>query len=426
LENKLDPYAALRFKEFNIFLILRFILVFGWSMQFIIIEWEVYNLTKDPLSLGLIGLCEVIPAISMALFAGHIVDQKEKKKLFVYSVSAFLLVSFGYYFITSPFAYSNYTDDKILIGIYILVFLGGFIRSFFGPIIFSLIALMVPKKIYPNAATWSSSTWQLAVVIGPAFAGFSIAWIGVHTSMGIVLTSIIVALILSIFFIKTKPILNPKIGEPIIKSLKAGISFVYNSKAILVALTLDMVAVLFGGAIALLPIYAQDILQVGSEGFGILRAAPAVGSVIIMFISAHIPLTRNAGKKLLFAIFGFGLSIIAFGISSIFWVSVLALFMYGVTDGISMIIRQTILQLKTPDEYRGRVASVNSIFIGSSNELGAFESGFTAKIMGTVPAVVFGGVMTILTVGFTALKFPSFTKLDLTKDVNDSEKISHN
>ncbi len=426
MENKLDPYAALRFKEFNIFLILRFILVFGWSMQFIIIEWEVYNLTKDPLSLGLIGLCEVIPAISMALFAGHIVDQKEKKKLFVYSVSAFLLVSFGYYFITSPFAYSNYTDDKILIGIYILVFLGGFIRSFFGPIIFSLIALMVPKKIYPNAATWSSSTWQLAVVIGPAFAGFSIAWIGVHTSMGIVLTSIIVALILSIFFIKTKPILNPKIGEPIIKSLKAGISFVYNSKAILVALTLDMVAVLFGGAIALLPIYAQDILQVGSEGFGILRAAPAVGSVIIMFISAHIPLTRNAGKKLLFAIFGFGLSIIAFGISSIFWVSVLALFMYGVTDGISMIIRQTILQLKTPDEYRGRVASVNSIFIGSSNELGAFESGFTAKIMGTVPAVVFGGVMTILTVGFTALKFPSFTKLDLTKDVNDSEKISHN
>ena len=426
MENKLDPYAALRFKEFNIFLILRFILVFGWSMQFIIIEWEVYNLTKDPLSLGLIGLCEVIPAISMALFAGHIVDQKEKKKLFVYAVSAFLLVSFGYYFITSPFAYSNYTDDKILIGIYILVFLGGFIRSFFGPIIFSLIALMVPKKIYPNAATWSSSTWQLAVVIGPAFAGFSIAWIGVHTSMGIVLTSIIVALILSIFFIKTKPILNPKIGEPIIKSLKAGISFVYNSKAILVAITLDMVAVLFGGAIALLPIYAQDILQVGSEGFGILRAAPAVGSVIIMFISAHIPLTRNAGKKLLFAIFGFGLSIIAFGISSIFWVSVLALFMYGVTDGISMIIRQTILQLKTPDEYRGRVASVNSIFIGSSNELGAFESGFTAKIMGTVPAVVFGGVMTILTVGFTALKFPSFTKLDLTKDVNDSENTSHN
>jgi len=417
LKEKIDPYAALRFKEFNIFLILRFILVFGWSMQFIIIEWEVYNLTKDPLSLGLIGLCEVVPAISMALFAGHIVDQNEKKKLFVLAVSAFLLVSFGYFYITSPLAYTNHSEDHILLGIYFLVFVGGFIRSFFGPIIFSLVALMVPKKIYPNAATWSSSTWQLAVVIGPAFAGFSIAWIGVNTSMGIVLSSIIIALFLAVFFIKKKPILNPNIGEPILKSLKAGISFVYKTKAILVAITLDMVAVLFGGAIALLPIYAQDILLVGSEGFGILRAAPAVGSVIIMFISAHIPLTRNAGKKLLLAIFGFGICIIVFGISSIFWISVMALFMYGVTDGISMIIRQTILQLKTPDEYRGRVASVNSIFIGSSNELGAFESGVTAKLMGTVPAVVFGGVMTVLTVGFTAFKFPSFKKLDLTEDI---------
>ena len=417
MKEKIDPYAALRFKEFNIFLILRFILVFGWSMQFIIIEWEVYNLTKDPLSLGLIGLCEVVPAISMALFAGHIVDQNEKKKLFVLAVSAFLLVSFGYFYITSPIAYTNHSEDHILLGIYFLVFVGGFIRSFFGPIIFSLVALMVPKKIYPNAATWSSSTWQLAVVIGPAFAGFSIAWIGVNTSMGIVLSSIIIALFLAVFFIKKKPILNPNIGEPILKSLKAGISFVYKTKAILVAITLDMVAVLFGGAIALLPIYAQDILLVGSEGFGILRAAPAVGSVIIMFISAHIPLTRNAGKKLLLAIFGFGICIIVFGISSIFWISVMALFMYGVTDGISMIIRQTILQLKTPDEYRGRVASVNSIFIGSSNELGAFESGVTAKLMGTVPAVVFGGVMTVLTVGFTAFKFPSFKKLDLTEDI---------
>ena len=187
MKNKLDPYAALRFREFNIFLVVRFILVFGWSMQFIIIEWEVYNLTKDPLSLGLIGLAEVIPAISMALFAGHIVDQKEKKKLFVIAISAFLLVAIGYYFITSQYVYATYSSDNILIAIYILVFIGGFIRAFFGPIIFSLVALIVPKKIYPNAATWSSSTWQLAAVIGPAFAGFSIGLIGINSSMGIVL-----------------------------------------------------------------------------------------------------------------------------------------------------------------------------------------------------------------------------------------------
>lgn len=418
MENKLDPYAALRYKEFNIFLLIRFILVFGWSMQFIIVEWEVYNLTKDPLSLGLIGLVEVIPAVSMALFAGHIVDQNEKKRLFVFAISAFLLVAIGYYFVTSPYVYDTYTSSQILMGIYLLVFIGGFIRAFFGPIIFSLVALIVPKKIYPNAATWSSSTWQLAIVVGPAFAGFSIALIGVHASMGFVLASIVLGLLLTVF-IKKKPILNPKIGEPILQSLKAGLSFVYKTKAILVAITLDMVAVLFGGAIALLPIYAQDILQVGSEGFGILRAAPAVGSVIMMFASAYMPLTKNAGKKLLLAIFGFGLTIIAFGISSTFWVSVVALFLYGVTDGVSMIIRQTILQLKTPDEVRGRVASVNSIFVGSSNELGAFESGLTAKLMGTVNAVVFGGVMTILTVGFTSFKFPNFRKLDLTKDMNE-------
>ena len=388
-------------------------------MQFIIIEWEVYNLTKDPLSLGLIGLAEVIPAISMSLFAGHIVDQKEKKKLFVLAISAFLIVAIGYYFITSSYVYETYSSNKILTGIYFLVFIGGFIRAFFGPIIFSLVALIVPKEIYPNAATWSSSTWQLAAVIGPAFAGFSIGWIGVNASMGFVLASITAGLLLTVF-IKKKPILNPKIGEPILQSLKAGLSFVYNSKAILVAITLDMVAVLFGGAIALLPIYAQDILNVGSEGFGILRAAPAVGSVLIMFASAYIPITKNAGKKLLIAIFIFGLSIILFGVSSSFWLSIFALFIYGVTDGVSMIIRQTILQLKTPDEVRGRVASVNSIFIGSSNELGAFESGLAAKLIGTVPAVVFGGVMTILSVGFTALKFPKFTKLDLNEDLKAS------
>ena len=386
-------------------------------MQFIIVEWEVYSLTKDPLSLGLIGLVEVIPAVSMALFAGHIVDQNEKKRLFVYAIIAFLFVAIGYYLVTSPYVYSTYSSKEILIGIYLLVFIGGFIRSFFGPIIFSLVALIVPKRIYPNAATWSSSTWQLAIVVGPAFAGFSIAWIGVHASMGFVLAAIFAGLLLTIF-IKKKPILNPKIGEPILQSLKAGLSFVYRTKAILVAITLDMVAVLFGGAIALLPIYAQDILEVGSEGFGILRAAPAVGSVLMMFASAYIPLTKNAGKKLLLAIFGFGLSIIAFGVSSIFWVSVIALFLYGVTDGVSMIIRQTILQLKTPDEVRGRVASVNSIFVGSSNELGAFESGLAAKIIGTIPAVVFGGVMTILTVTFTSIKFPDFRKLDLTEDMN--------
>ena len=397
-------------------------------MQFIIVEWEVLSLAESIfpenkklhlLLLGSIGIAEVLPAISMALFAGHIVDQREKKMLFIQCITAFLMVAFGYYFITSPYAYENYENSQIMIWIYILVFIGGIVRAFIGPTIFSLVALIVPKRVYPNAATWSSSTWQLAVVLGPAFAGFSIAWIGVHKSMGIVLGAIIIGLIL-IGFIKKKPILNPKIGEPIFQSLREGLNFVFKTKSILVALTLDMVAVFFGGCIALLPFFAKNILNVGSEGFGILRAAPAVGAVIMMLASTHMNLAENAGKKLLFAIFFFGISIIVFGVSDIFWLSVFALFMYGLTDGVSMIIRQTILQLKTPDEFRGRVGSVNSIFVGSSNELGVFESGLTAALMGPIKAVVFGGVMTILTVGFTAIKFPTFRKLDLTKDMNEN------
>ena len=418
---KRDPYAALRFKEFNIFLILRFILVFGWSMQFIIIEWQVYTLTKDPLSLGIIGLMEIIPAFSMALFAGHIVDQNEKRNLLMKCIGLFSLISLGLFLLTSPSLEKAWSAKTTLYTIYAFVFMGGLLRAFFGPTIFSLVALIVKKKAYPNAATWNSSTWQMASVLGPAFAGFTINWLGVHWSLCIVFGLIILSFIL-LFGISIKPILNPKIGEPIMQSLKEGVRFVFKTKAILGALSLDMVAVLFGGAVALLPIFAQDILEVGSEGFGMLRAAPAVGAFMTMLITAYIPISKNAGLKLLVAIFGFGVSIIVFGLSSIFWISVVALFFSGVTDGVSMVIRQTILQLKTPDHMRGRVSSVNSMFVGSSNELGAFESGVTAKLMGTVTAVVFGGTMTLITVLTTGVVSPTFRKLDLQKDLEAHEK----
>jgi MFS family permease len=417
---KKDPYAALRYKEFNTFLLLRFAMVFAWSMQFIIIEWQVYSLTKSALSLGIIGLMEVVPAIAMALFAGHIVDQSEKKAMLLKCILAFSVISFGLFLLTWPRMVSGYETNTILYGIYFLVFLGGLVRSFLGPTIFSLLSLIVPKKVYPNAATWSSSVWQIGAVVGPSVAGFSITWIGVHWSMCFVFGCSLFALI-TLTQIGTKPILNTKIGEPIMESLKEGVKFVYTNKSILGALTLDMVAVLFGGAVALLPIFAQDILKVGPEGFGVLRAAPAVGALLTMFISAYVPLYKNAGKKLLMAIFAFGVCIIVFGISTLFWLSVLALFFSGIADGISVVIRQTILQLKTPDQMRGRVAAVNSIFVGSSNELGAFESGLTAKLMGTVTAVVFGGTMTLIIVLFTGAKLPSFRNLDLQKDLDEHE-----
>lgn len=418
---KNDPYAALRFREFNIFLFMRFAMVFAWSMQFVVIEWEVYSITKNPLSLGIIGLMEVIPAVSMALFAGHIVDQREKRGLLFKCIFGFSIVSFGLFLLTWPRVVGDLSTDAILYSVYFLVFIGGIVRAFLGPTIFSLFSLLVPKKVYPNAATWSSSVWQMGAVIGPAAGGFFIHWIGVHWSMCFIFAFSLMALLL-LLQIPKKPILNPNIGEPVMKSLKEGVKFVLGTKVILGAITLDMFAVLFGGAVALLPIYAQDILKVGPEGFGILRAAPAVGALIIMFTSAYFPLNKNAGYKLLAAIFGFGVCIIVFGLSTWFWVSVIALFLSGITDGISVIIRQTILQLRTPDHMRGRVASVNSMFVGSSNELGAFESGLTAKLMGTVTAVVFGGGMTILTVLGTGAFFPRLRKLDLRKDLEEHEK----
>lgn len=419
--NKRDPYEALRYKEFNVFLLLRFAMVFAWAMQFIVIEWEVYSLTKDPLSLGIIGLMEVIPAVSMALFAGHIVDQREKKGLLVKCILGFSVISFGLFLLTWPKIVGGLSSNVILYSIYTLVFLGGLVRAFLGPTIFSLLSLIIPKKVYPNAATWSSSVWQIGAVMGPALAGFSINWIGVHWSMCIVFGFSILSLI-ALSQISTKPIINPKIGESIKDSLTEGLTFVFKNQIVLGALSLDMIAVLFGGAVALLPVFAQDILKVGAEGFGILRAAPAVGSFITMIVSAYVPLYKDAGKKLLVAIFVFGLSIILFGLSTSFWLSVFALFLSGLADGISVVIRQTILQLKTPDHMRGRVGAVNSIFVGSSNELGAFESGATAKLMGAVTSVVFGGSVTLLTVIVTALKSPTFRNLDLHKDMEDHQK----
>ncbi len=420
--NKQDPYQALRYTEFNVFLILRFAMVFAWSMQFIVIEWEVYSLTKNPLSLGLIGLMEVIPAVGMALFAGHMVDQREKKGLLVKCILGFSVISFGLFLLTWPKIVGGWSTEAILYSIYFLVFIGGLVRAFLGPTIFSLLALIVPKKVYPNAATWSSSVWQIGSVLGPAIAGFSINYIGVHWSMCSVFACSLFALI-ALSQISKKPILNPKIGEPIMESLKEGLKFVFNNKTILGVLSLDMVAVLFGGAVALLPVFAQDILKVGPEGFGVLRAAPAVGAFITMMISAYVPLYKKAGMKLLGAIFVFGLSIILFGVSTIFWISVFALFLSGLADGISVVIRQTILQLKTPDHMRGRVAAVNSMFVGSSNELGAFESGLTAKLMTPVISVVFGGSMTLLTVLGFGLKSPTFRNLDLRKDMEDHQNM---
>lgn len=417
---KNDPYAALRIKEFNIFLLLRFALVFGWSMQFVVIEWQVYSLTNDELSLGIIGACEFIPAFLMAPFAGHIVDRTEKRNLFALLIALFSLISLGLFWLTSNYIDRSWTTNNIVIGIYCLVFFGGVLRAFFGPTIFSLIALLVPKKIYPNAATWSSSTWKGASVTGALAGGFLIAWIGVHKTLGVIFALVIVALFL-VLFINKKPILNTKI-ESVKESLKVGLRFVFNDKVILGALTLDMIAVLFGGAVAIFAVFAKDILAAGPKGFGILNASLSLGSILTMLATTYLPITKNTGRKLLVSVFGFGMAMIIFGASKLFWLSAVALFVAGIFDGVSMVIRQTILQLKTPDDMRGRVGAVNSMFVGSSNELGALESGIAAKIFGAPLAVILGGCATLVTVMTIGHKNRPLRELDLRKDIEENEE----
>ncbi len=412
---KKDPFSSLKIPEFRWFILMRLAIVLAWSMQFVLIEWEVYRITKNPWSLGLIGLIEVIPAVVMALFAGHIVDQSEKRSMLLKCFVGTATISILFCYLVHPETAKTIGKQPFLYGIYALVFLGGIIRAFIIPSVFSLLGLIVSKSQFTNAATWSSSSWQFSAVIGPALAGFLIGGIGVFNSMIFVTISIFLGIFM-LLQISKKPILNKKIGEPVTESLKAGITFVFQNKIILNALSLDMLAVLFGGAVALLPIFAQDILKVGSEGFGILRAAPAIGGLLTMLASTMFSIEKNTGKKLLLAVFGFGICIIVFGLSQNFWISVIALFLSGVTDGFSVVIRSTILQIYTPDDMRGRVSSVNSIFVGSSNELGAFESGLTSKLFGVVNAVVFGGIMTLLVVGTTAVASPKFRDLEIEKE----------
>lgn len=391
---------------------IRFALVFALNMQFAVVEWRVYQLTHDAFSLGLLGLAEVIPSVGLALFAGHIVDKMEKRGMLLKCVIAYLAIGMALFGLTWQPVTQHLTQHATLIGIYSLVFIGGIVRAFLSPSTFTLMALLVPRELYANASTWSSSAWQIGAVLGPGLGGFFIKWFGVHGAMLAVVLVFLLPLF-SLLQIKPKPIYyHPKDGD-VFKSLAEGMHFVWNTKVVLGAMALDMFAVLFGGAVSMLPAFATDILHVGSQGYGMLRAAPAIGSTITMFILAYYPLKQKPGIKLLAAVFGFGLCMIIFGISTSFFLSVFVLFLSGVVDGVSVITRQTILQLKTPDEMRGRVASVSSMFVGSSNELGAFESGFAAKLMGLVPSVVFGGCVTLGVVVTTYIISPAMRKLDL-------------
>lgn len=406
------PYASLRLPEFRHYLTTRFTIVFALNMQSTIIGWKIFELTKDPLSLGLIGLAELIPAFCLALFAGNIVDKIEKRGTLMKCLVGYLLCGASFLVFTSHLAETHLTVGVIVWTMYLTAFAGGIIRAFSSPTTFTLLSLVVPRKLYSNATTWSSASWQSGAVLGPLAGGFLYAWTGATGVFSTVIGFHILAAV-SLIYIAPKPVFYEKKGQAALQRLAEGVRFVFRTKEILAALSLDMFAVLFGGAVALLPIFADEILKVGPEGLGALRAAPAIGSCVTLLLLAYVPLEKKAGIKLLAAVFCFGLSIIVFGLSGLFWLSWCALFLSGVFDGVSVVIRNTILQLKTPDEMRGRVSAVHTMFVGSSNEFGSFESGVTAKWMGTTAAVIFGGCMTLAVVGVTWLISPRLRKLEL-------------
>lgn len=407
-----DPYAALRYPEFRSYVAMRFLLTFAYQIQAVVIGWHIYQLTKDPLSLGLIGLAEAIPAISVSLYGGYVADKSDKKKMLVWIIAAMGFCSFVLFLVTMQQTLVPVPQTWVIPIIYIMILFIGVARGFFSPTAFSMMAQIVPKEHYPNSSTWNSSSWQIASIVGPAAGGLLYGFSGVTACFLVIIIFMIAALISVAFFVKNKPPqFIPK--ENIYQSLAEGIRFVFQSKMVLGALTLDMFSVFFGGAVALMPIFANDILKVGAEGLGIMRAAPAAGAVLTMFVMARYSPMNKPWRNLLLAVTGFGLSIIAFGLSRNFYLTLLILFCEGCFDSVSVIIRSTILQLLTPDEMRGRVAAVNSMFIGSSNEIGAFESGATARLMGTVPSVLFGGTMTLVVVTITWLKTKRLVPLSL-------------
>jgi MFS family permease len=403
--------TPLHHKEFRLFIIARFFLIMALRMLGTVAAYKLFKLTQSSFSIGLAGLSEFIPVFLLALYAGHVIDKSDKRSLLLKGILTYSICVIALIVITSPWFEGNVKTSSPQLFFYGVIFCTGIIRAFTGPTTHAIISQLVPRNILHFAANISSSTWLIASITGHASAGFFIAWFGVHATFYIIFVYVIIAASL-VFFIKKKPIVNPQKDMRAWESVKEGLKFVYNNKIMLGAISLDLFAVLFGGAVALIPEFADHILKVGPIGFGWLNAAMDIGSVIMITILTIKPMKRKQGYKVMYAVAGFGLCIIVFGFSKWYFVSFFALLLAGMLDGISVIIRGTILQLTTPDDKRGRVSSVNSMFINSSNELGQFESGFMARALGTVPSVIFGGCMTILVVIITWFKAPGLRKFE--------------
>jgi MFS family permease len=376
------------------------------SAQVTVVAFQTYDITRDPLALGWLGLVEAIPALSLVLFGGHVADRRDRRAIV-------LLTSAGVMACAALLAVLSAQPAGIgLPAILAVVFATRVASGFERPALTAFEAQVIPLELTAKGVSWASSVSQAGAIVGPAAGGIAVALVGVAATYGLI-AALLAASTLCVALIGRKPVPAPFRGESLIQSLLGGVRYVARTPPLIGSMGLDLFAVFFGGAIALLPVFASDILHVGSVGLGVMRTAPSVGALLVMLVATRRPPGRHAGRSLLVCVAGFGVSMIVFGLSTVFVVSLLALFVSGVTDGVSMIIRNTILRVLSPESIRGRVASVNWVFIGASNELGAFESGVAAKLFGTVPSVVAGGLLTLGIVGLVAVGVPTLRRFDL-------------
>lgn len=422
-----DPLAAWRHRDFRLVAVSRFAASLGEMMVSVAIGWEIYERSGSAFALGLVGLVQVLPIFLLALPAGHLADRYNRKRIVLLTQAGLGLCSLGLALTSFGFAAANSfavyhpllttlgtpaisSTPVSLLPIYLLLLLFGVMRAFNDPASSTLLAQSVPPGVYGNAATWGSSAWQLASVLGPAVGGLMVAYFksGAQVYLFNGFSNLIFVALVSLMHLR--PIAQS--SEPAtVKTLLAGFQFLRKSRVLLAAITLDLFAVLFGGATALLPIFAKDMLHVGPEGLGWMRAAPSIGALLMVFSLAYLPPFKQAGKTLLFAVAGFGIATIIFGLSKSFLLSLLMLLVLGALDNISVVVRSTLLLTRTPDDMRGRVAAVNSVFISGSNELGAFESGVAAALLGPILAVVSGGIGTLIVVGLVAWYWPEMRRL---------------
>ncbi|VTX62370.1 MFS transporter [Acinetobacter ursingii] len=413
MKPKQDAFAALRYRDFSIITVNQFCLTLAILIQEIIVAYSLYKITKDPLTLGLIGLAEAIPFISLSLWGGYIADKFNKQlimKICLFLSFPLPLVLWGLFHL---YGLNQISVHVLALGIYAVIFCFGVIRGFYSPSATSLKPFLIPRELYTNGATWTTIGWQSGVILGPMLGGFMLAFLGRETSL--LSVSILLFICFCLIMLLKKRSFPAIEHENMWSSLGEGFRFIWKTKIVLWAISLDLVSVLFGGVVALLPIFAEDILKVGPEGLGYLRAAPSIGALFTMIALTRFPPTHHAWRNMLLAVAGFGIFTIIFAFSSYMWLSLFALAMTGACDSISVVVRQTILQIFPPENMRGRVAAVNGMFVSSSNELGAFESGLAAKYMGTLAATLFGGCMTLAVVILSWTKTKDLFHVDINK-----------